>query len=119
MQQIEVLDLKPLEKPGNLKAFVSVQVHGITIRDCRIVQQPGQQAWLSPPQQSYEVAGERKWKAIVEFPKELRKEIEAVVLEAWQGKDKPLTTTPKPYAEAGDYGGIDGGDAPVRRRAPF
>jgi DNA-binding cell septation regulator SpoVG len=110
MDDITVLELKPVEK-GNLKAFVAIAVHGIVIRDCRIVQQPGQATWVSPPQQSYEIGGEKKWKAIVEFPKELRRPIEAAVLRAWQ-KESPQQPRPRQYEEIGDHSEIDGGDWP-------
>lgn len=31
------------------------------------------------------------------------------------GESSRLTTKPKPYPQAGDHGGIDGGDWPIRR----
>ena len=47
---IEVIDIKPIIGRGNLKAFVSVRIGAIEIHGLRIVQQPGQRAWVSMPQ---------------------------------------------------------------------
>jgi hypothetical protein len=113
MHELSVIEVQSVDK-GNLKAFVAVQVNGVLVKDCRIIQPPGQAAWVSAPQVSYEVGGEKKWKSLVEFPKEMRKQIEAVVLEAWQGEpDSRLTTKPK-----FDEVEISAPDPPVRRRSP-
>jgi hypothetical protein len=112
MDNIEVLELRPVKK-GNLRAFATLAIRGIVIRDCRIVQQPGQPAWVSPPQQSYEVGGEKKWRTIVEFPRELRKPIEAAVLRAWQKDDHQQ---PRLYSETENHSSSWGDD--WRRKRP-
>jgi hypothetical protein len=70
MYEISVVEIKPVER-SNLKAFVTVEVNGIVIKDCRLVQQPGQAAWLSGPQVSYEVSGEKEksGRALWSFPR--------------------------------------------------
>lgn len=78
---IKVNKVTPMTK-GNLRAFVEVQVGEIIIRDCRVVQQPGQNPWVSMPARSYEKDGKTQWISLVEMPRELKAKVEQVVLEA-------------------------------------
>jgi hypothetical protein len=80
---ISIEKIRPLDK-GNLKAFVSVRVNGILINDCRIVQQPGQDPWVSPPQREYEVNGERRFAPIVQFDEDVKKAVQSAVLQSWR-----------------------------------
>ncbi len=57
----------------------------IIVRKFRLVQQPGQAAWISPPQESWNdpATGERRFKTLFEFPKAWRPAItEAAITEA-------------------------------------
>lgn len=47
---VTVLAVKPVKTPGNLRAFADVQIGPLVVTGCRIVQQPGQAAWVSMPQ---------------------------------------------------------------------
>lgn len=84
---IEVVKMKVLDK-GNLKAVVSIEINGwLTIHDCRIVQQPGQAAWVSMPQKEYQGHdGQKKYAPLIELGKDSaqKKEIEAAILTAWE-----------------------------------
>ena len=52
--QIEVENIHKLDGAGNLKAFASVNIGGkLTIHSLRIVQQPGQKAWVALPQREW------------------------------------------------------------------
>jgi hypothetical protein len=44
-----VLALRRLDGSSTVKAFVKVKVGGITIKGCKVVEQPGQKAWLAMP----------------------------------------------------------------------
>jgi DNA-binding cell septation regulator SpoVG len=78
---IQVIKVKALESGGNLKAFVDVRIGAVVIRGCRVVQQPGQKAWVSMPQTK---SGE-KYYAVVEIESEgLRNRVREVVLEHWE-----------------------------------
>jgi hypothetical protein len=69
---------------GNLKAFAIVNVGGITIHDVRVIQQPGQDAWISGPQREWtDRDGNRKFSPIVQFDEDLKKQIQVVVLNEW------------------------------------
>lgn len=81
---IEVLAIKPLQTAGNLRAFASIRIAGITVHDCRVVQQPGQRPWVSLPQREYVKDGQKKYSAIVELSDSLKREAERAILAAWE-----------------------------------
>jgi DNA-binding cell septation regulator SpoVG len=85
---VEVIGLKPLNNKGNLKAFASIRLGGVTIHDCRIVQQFGQKAWVSLPQKEYTTkAGEKKYAPVVELNDNLKKQVCDAVLKAWEREE--------------------------------
>ena len=61
---------------GNLKAFIQVKVGDITICDCRVIQQPGQKAYISGPQKQ----ANGQWVPLVKMTSTLRAHVEAVIL---------------------------------------
>lgn len=84
-QKIEVIKINPVNGGGNLRAFVDIRLtDGTVIRGLRIVQQPGQKAWVSPPQRDWkDDEGKRKWAPVVEFPPGLKEAITTAVLNAF------------------------------------
>ena len=79
---IAVSDIRRFENAGCLKALADVQIGDSTFRDFRIVQQDGQRAWVAPPQASWvDRTGKRRYKNLIEFPKDLKSRIDAVILE--------------------------------------
>jgi DNA-binding cell septation regulator SpoVG len=82
---IEVVALKRVEGYGNVRAFVDVQLGGVTIHGCKVVQQEGQRAWLAPPQREWTGDdGKRRWSNVVELSKELYRKASEAVLAAWE-----------------------------------
>lgn len=82
--KIEVLKTKNIEK-GSLKGFASVRLGGVTIHDFRVIQQSGQDAWVSPPQKEFTGQdGTKKYAAIVELSDTLKAEVQRLVLEAFK-----------------------------------
>ncbi|HOT82895.1 MAG TPA: hypothetical protein PLQ12_06305 [Candidatus Defluviicoccus seviourii] len=80
---VRVIDVKAVEGCGNLRAYATVAVGPLLIHGCRVVQQPGQRAWVSLPQTK---SGER-WFAVVEVEdRALKEAISAAVLDAWAGR---------------------------------
>jgi DNA-binding cell septation regulator SpoVG len=85
---IEVLEVRRLTDGGNLKAFAKVKLGAVIIHSCRIIQQPGQRAWVALPQ----TPGRKKadgsgagWFPVIEITrKELMDQIRDAVLEAWE-----------------------------------
>jgi hypothetical protein len=85
---IEVLKVTPIPNGGNLKAYATVRVGHWTIHGTRVVQQPGQRAWVSLPQAEGkpDSSGKRTWWAVIECAdKALKQAIETAVLKAWGG----------------------------------
>jgi DNA-binding cell septation regulator SpoVG len=86
---IEVLELRRLSGDGNLKAFAKVRLGAVVIHGLKIVQQPGQKAWIALPQ----VPGRKKadgsgagWFPVVEIVSpELLAKVRDAVLAAWEG----------------------------------
>lgn len=67
--RIEVVSLRPITGAGNLRAFASIKVGPIVINDVRLIQQPGQKAWSSPPQSEWQDnSGQTRYKKQVEWP---------------------------------------------------
>ena len=83
--EIKVIEVKAMNNDRPLKAFASVQVGDWIIYEWRIVQQPGQRAWVSVPQVSWkDQDGKVKYKALLSIPGELRQRIEVAILSAWE-----------------------------------
>lgn len=70
---------------GCLRAFCSVRLSdGVKINSCRVIQQPGQAAWVSLPQNEWTSnEGERLYSPVVEVSRELQSEIQKSVLAAY------------------------------------
>jgi DNA-binding cell septation regulator SpoVG len=78
---IQVVKVKSLKDSGNLKAFASLRIGALVVHRVRIVQQPGQKAWISMPQ--FKVG--EKYYPIVEIESDnLRDRVRDAVREHWQ-----------------------------------
>src|SRR5437867_2964429 len=79
---VTVESIKPITGAGNLRAFAIVNIADrLRVHDVRIIQQPGQEAWVSMPSRAYEKDGQRKWAPTVEILDEkLKEEISSAVL---------------------------------------
>lgn len=68
---------------GNLKALASVQIGpSLVVHKCRVIQQPGQRAWVSMPQERWDGAdGQPRYTALVELSGGLKTRVEAVILD--------------------------------------
>lgn len=84
---IIVHSVSPVNNQGNLRAFADVTVDGDRSPRWRIIQQPGQRAWVSVPQHTWNnpVSGESIYRPAISISKERRLEVQAMVLAAWQG----------------------------------
>lgn len=53
---------------GNVRGYLSLRLGGITIHDCKVVQQPGQAAWLAMPDRKWaDRDGKARYSPYVEF----------------------------------------------------
>ena len=83
---IEVLSVKPVQGRGNLKAFPDIRIGALEIHSLRVVQQPGQRAWVSMPQaEYYDRDGQKCYYPMMKIDdRGLKQAIMEAVLEAWQ-----------------------------------
>lgn len=89
MAVIVVSEIKPVNK-GALRAFCTVSIAGkLTIHSVRVIQQEGQAAWVSMPQNEVKGSdgGKSKYYPVVEVTDEaLKEQIAVAVLDAWRAK---------------------------------
>jgi DNA-binding cell septation regulator SpoVG len=90
---VEVVSIKHVRK-GSLQAFATVKIADkLTIHSLRIIQQDGQDAWVSMPQTEVPArdGGKPRYFPIVEINDEsLKKQITEAVLRSWT----PPASTP-------------------------
>lgn len=85
---IAVLDIRPMQGAGNIRACLSIRIGAVTIHGCKIVQQPGQRAWLAMPERQWQDAGGKKhYSPTVELSSDLKKRVNEIVLAAWEARD--------------------------------
>ena len=84
------VNIKRLNGTGNLRAFVSVTINDkLTIHSCRIIQQPGQAAWVSLPQREWSTPqGEKRFAPLIELPERVKNAIQETVLNIWRDGDE-------------------------------
>ncbi len=91
---ITVIKIQPLTNTGNLRAFADVKIGPVTIKGFRVVQQPGQQAWVSVPQQQNR---DGKYFNLLHFDdRGFLDQVRGEVLRAWEHMSKPRN----PYSPA-------------------
>ena len=66
---------------GALKAFVDVKIGDIVIKDFRVVQQEGSEAWVSVPQKEYNYNGEKRYAKMITLSNELKMQVDKVILD--------------------------------------
>ena len=106
--KITIKDLRIVEK-GSLRGFCTVVFpdSGLEFRDVRIIQGNGQEAFVTGPQREYEKDGQKKYVALVYWPKESKigSLISQAVLQEWgRKKGEPR--------HAGSYAGSATADIP-------
>jgi len=81
---MKIENMRKINK-GTLKAFFDVDLVKVKIKSCKLVQQDGQAAWITGPDEKYEVNGETKYRKLVEFAdKDLQARILAAALEEYE-----------------------------------
>jgi len=82
---IQVMELTAIGK-GNLKAMASVRIGpSLTLHKVRVIQQPGQRAWVSMPQEAWTGSdGKPHYAALVELTGDLRARVGQAILEEAQ-----------------------------------
>ena len=74
---------------GALKAFLDIvielgEIGSIELRNCRLIQQVAQQAWLSGPQSQYFAPnGEMKYSTVVKLNGAIKEEIQQIAIDKY------------------------------------
>jgi DNA-binding cell septation regulator SpoVG len=89
--EITVKSIYRLQGNRNLKGFATVESGPWTIRDCRVIQQPGQHAYVTLPQ--HEAPDGRFYPLIQCQDIDLKQAIQSAVLRVWNGDHMVHGTT--------------------------
>lgn len=83
--EVTVGQFKPTTKEGNLKTWVNIIIGGVQINECKIIQQPGQRAFVAMPDREYQQPdGKKAYYPIVKLTDELKDKVRDVVIPAWE-----------------------------------
>ena len=86
---ITIINMKSIVKGGTLKAIVDFKLNQSEFYSWRIIQQDGQSAWVSPPQESWDGAdGKKKYKPLIKFPQDLMTRVSETLIKAYQEGEK-------------------------------
>ena len=82
---LKVLQIRHSKNNSPLKAFADVLVSDIEIRDFRIIQHPGDKAYVAVPQTSWRGQGGKiQYKTLITMSDELKWQIESAILAEYQ-----------------------------------
>jgi DNA-binding cell septation regulator SpoVG len=83
--QVFVFNMERFTDKGNLKAFADIKIgKSVRIFSMRVIQQPNQKAYVSPPQRSWQDKdGKTRYAPMVELSGALKEEVDAAVLMEW------------------------------------
>ena len=74
-----------LPSAGNLRCFASVKIGPLTVHKFRLIQQAGQSAWVSPPQEDWtDAQGTKRWKSLLEIPDKWKEPLTRAVIAAYE-----------------------------------
>jgi len=83
--KIKVIAVYPTTSAGTVKALVNIMIgEALEIRGCKIIQQPGQKAWVTLPDRK-SPDGNGYFPVVKAHDARLMEAISEVVLAAWKG----------------------------------
>lgn len=86
MPKVEVVNYRPFTGQGSLKGFAEIKVGPLTIRDVRLIQVAGKEAFVAPPQKEYvNREGEKKYIKLVDWPDEWADDIRNAIIQHSHG----------------------------------
>ena len=87
MEEVKVIEIRPLNDGRPLRAFVDVQLGDVVLRDLRVMKENGKRLYVKVPFSTYkDQTGQLKFRPIVVLPDEVRGEIDLAILNAYQGE---------------------------------
>lgn len=98
---VEVIDIHELnvgdaKSAGSLKAYVTIRIGPLTIYRIKLIEQPGQKAYVSPPQLEYYAQGRVTYVPVVRWPQDWHERIFTAVMTAYHALHVEKTNTPEP-----------------------
>ena len=79
MNTIEVLNVKTVNK-GALKSFFDIQLGGLIINGCRVIQDGAKKPWVSAPQREWiNAEGKKQYTAVVIWNDSIKEKVSDVV----------------------------------------
>ena len=80
--KVKLLNIRLSENTGNIKAFVDIEIQGLTVRGIKVIQQNNQKPYIRLPEVSFIGSdGKKHYKHILEIKDpELKKDLNKVVL---------------------------------------
>lgn len=89
MNEVKVIEIRPLPDGRPLRAFVDVQVGDWIIYEWRIIKKDRQRAWVSVPMASWKDFDHKvRYRALLSIPDELKQRIEVAILSAWEKEER-------------------------------
>lgn len=85
METVKVIEIRPTQKPGSLRAFVDVRIGNMMITDFRIFQENGGKARVEVPMTTWRdpITHELRFKPVVTLPGELMGRVQAEILSCY------------------------------------
>lgn len=85
--EIKLIKPNPNMPASTLKAICDFKLNDSEFYSWRIIQQEGQHAWVSPPQESWtDDSGLKKYKPLVKFKPSLMKDVSSKLIEAYENE---------------------------------
>lgn len=68
---------------GSIRAYVTIRLGGVTIKDAKVIQQDGQKAWVRMPEREWTGDdGKKKYSQVVELSASLLERVTTAILAA-------------------------------------
>lgn len=92
--KVEVLEIYDMTAPeskssGNLRAYASVKIGPLVIYKLKLIKQPGQKPYVSPPQFEWFANGRVNYTPVVKWPEEWHQSIFEAVWGAYNAQREP------------------------------
>jgi DNA-binding cell septation regulator SpoVG len=96
MEEVKVIEIRPLKDRRPLRAFADVRVGSVVIRDFRVMKENGKRLYVKVPFSTYkDQTGQLRFRPIVVLPDEVRGEIDLAILNAYQGEMERINAKEK------------------------